>query len=276
MREHLYRILQSSEYMERPGILYGRAMTVIIMLSLVPLMFKEEYPVLRAIEWACTVIFIVDYFARWATADIKLGRGKWSFLLYPFTPMAIIDLLTILPTFMVLNPAWRTLRALRLLRVLRVFKLIRYSKNVDLITRVFTKHRHSLLVVVALALGWVLVSALVIFSVEPDTFETFFDAIYWAVVSLTTVGYGDLYPVTTIGRTIAMLSSFVGIAVVALPAGIITAGLLEELQANERNDEGNAEGAGEGDGAGESETPAATGASESEGEGADKGSSPTG
>ena len=88
----------------------------------------------------------------------------------------------------------------------------------------------SLLAVLCLAIGYILVSALAIFNVEPETFNTFFDAVYWAVVSLTTVGYGDLYPSSDVGRTIAMISSLMGVAVVALPSGIITAGLLDELR----------------------------------------------
>ncbi len=80
-----------------------------------------------------------------------------------------------------------------------------------------------------------LISALVIFNVEPDSFETFFDAVYWATVSLTTMGYGDIYPVTTFGRIVTMVSSVFGIAIIALPAGIITAGFMEELYA-EKNE----------------------------------------
>ena len=144
--------------------------------------------------------------------------------------MALIDLVSILPTFLVLNHAFRTLRVLRLFRAFRAFKLIRYSKGVNAVVAVFEKQRGPLLIVFGLAVAYVAVSTLVIFNVQPDTFETFFDAVYWAVVSLTTVGYGDLYPATEIGRFIAMASSLMGIAVVALPSGIITAGLLEELQ----------------------------------------------
>ena len=72
---------------------------------------------------------------------------------------------------------------------------------------------------------------------EAESFATFFEAVYWATVSLTTVGDGDIYPVTTLGRVITMLSAFVGIAVVALPAGIITAGYMEEISTNRHNEE---------------------------------------
>ena len=121
-------------------------------------------------------------------------------------------------------------RLFRSLRVFRIFKSFRYSKNVALIVRVFSKQKDSLMVVIWFALGYVFISALVIFNVEPETFSSFFDALYWATVSLTTMGYGDIYPVSTFGRIVTMLSSFIGIAIVALPAGIITAGYMEELE----------------------------------------------
>ena len=84
--------------------------------------------------------------------------------------------------------------------------------------------------VAGMSLGYVLFSALIIFNVEPESFGNFFDAIYWATVSLTTVGYGDIYPTSNIGRIVTMISSILGIAIVALPSGIITAGFMEELQ----------------------------------------------
>lgn len=87
-----------------------------------------------------------------------------------------------------------------------------------------------------LAIGYILVSALVIFNVEPESFKSFFEAIYWATVSLTTVGYGDIYPVSALGRIITMVSSVFGIAIVALPAGIITAGYMTELQKSKEAD----------------------------------------
>ena len=88
------------------------------------------------------------------------------------------------------------------------------------------------------AAGYILISALVIFNVEGESFNTFFDAVYWATISLTTVGYGDIYPITTAGRIITMLSSVLGIAVVALPAGIITAGYMDALNEEKQGGSG--------------------------------------
>lgn len=90
--------------------------------------------------------------------------------------------------------------------------------------------KESLIVVCCLAVGYVFITAIIMFNVEPDTFPVFFDAIYWATVSLTTVGYGDLYAVSTVGRIITMISSVFGVGIIALPAGIITAGYMEELK----------------------------------------------
>ena len=99
-----------------------------------------------------------------------------------------------------------------------------------IIANVIRKQKTALLAVFSLAVSYILISALVIFNVEPDSFGDYFDAVYWATVSLTTVGYGDIYPVTDAGRIITMLSSILGIAVVALPAGIITAGYMSEIE----------------------------------------------
>ena len=234
MRERLYSLLNGDG---KAAMWCGRVMTVLIVASLVPLCFKDSNPALEAIEYACVVVFILDYLARWVTADLKLGKGALSFVIYPFTPMAIIDLLSILPVFLALNDALRTLRVLRLFRAARAFKLIRYSRSASAISAVFEKQRQALLAVLCFAIAYILVSALVVFNVEPETFNTFFDAVYWAVVSLTTVGYGDLYPSTDVGRTIAMISSLMGVAVVALPSGIITAGMLDELRRDDDEDD---------------------------------------
>lgn len=126
----------------------------------------------------------------------------------------------------------KTIRLIRTFRVLRIFKSFRYSKNIQIILQVEKNSKKALIAVLYLAIGYIFVCTLIIFNVEPDSFNTFFDAIYWATISLTTVGYGDIYPITTLGRIITMVSSFMGIAIVALPAGIITAGYMKEIESD--------------------------------------------
>lgn len=238
MRKRIFEVIEVANGYDLWSKIYDIFIICIICLSLLPLTVKGQNTILHYIDKGTAWIFVTDYLLRFATADYKLKKGKLSFLQYPFTFMAIVDLVSILPSVIVVNAGLRVFKIFRLfrsLRVFRVFKLFRYSKNVELINRVFKKQKDSLVVVVWFAVGYVLIAALVIFNVEPETFDNFFDAIYWATVSLTTMGYGDIYPVTIFGRIVTMLSSFIGIAIVALPAGVITAGYMDELseQANQ-------------------------------------------
>ncbi len=231
-RLRLFEIIELSDNNDKLSSVYDIFMMLVILASIVPLAFKETNTAFQIIDKVTVVIFIIDYILRLATADYKLKKGFKSFFLYPFTILAIIDLLAILPSLSLLNSGLKILKVIRLLRtfrVFRVFKAVRYSKNITRILNVFRKTKESLLVVCGIAVIYVLVSALVVFNVEPDTFKNYFDAVYWATVSLTTMGYGDIYPVTIAGRIVTMFSSFMGIAIVALPAGIITAGLMEEI-----------------------------------------------
>ena len=121
---------------------------------------------------------------------------------------------------------------------LRVFKAIRYFEPLEIVLSVIRSQRKILLTVLSLALFYIFITALIMFNAEEDInpetgkylFETFFEAFYWAACTLTTVGYGDLYPISSIGRVISIISSMVGIAIIALPSGIITAGYMEELR----------------------------------------------
>ena len=231
-RYRIYEVIEIANEDDKVSRAYDIGMMAVIVLSLVPLAFKETNLVFQVIDYVTTALFILDYLLRLLTADLKLKRSKGSFLLYPFTPMALIDLLSILPSLTPLGSQFKLLKLLRMarsLRVFRVFKLVRYSKSMTIVLNVIRNQKMPLLAVCTLAVAYVLIAALVVFNVEPDTFETFFDAVYWAMVSLTTVGYGDIYPVTTAGQVVTMISAFLGIAVVALPAGIITAGYMDEI-----------------------------------------------
>lgn len=232
MRKRLYEIIEVSQNGDRISTAYDIAMMIAIITSIIPLAFKNPHIFFSYIDIVTVTLFIVDYIFRFSTADYKLEKGVKSFVIYPFTPMAIIDLLSILPGISILSSGFKLLRLIRIFRtfrVFRVFKTFRYSKSIMIIVKVVKNSKDALLAVCTFAIGYILVSALVIFNVETESFDTFFDAIYWATVSLTTVGYGDIYPVSTIGRVITMISSLFGIAIVALPAGIITAGYIEVL-----------------------------------------------
>ena len=219
---------------------YDFLMMATIIVSIVPLAFKESNRLFDVIDWVTVSIFVIDYVLRLITADLKLNKSVLSFFVYPITPMAVLDLLSILPSVTLLHSGFKLLKLFRLLRalkVLRMFKFLRYSKSFEIIVSVFKKQRRVLSAVATMAVAYVLVSALVVYNVEPDSFDSFFEAIYWATVSLTTVGYGDIYPVTTIGRVVTMVSSIFGIAVIALPSGVTTAGYLSEINKEENPDE---------------------------------------
>ena len=217
--------------------IYDWAMLVFIVISLVPLAFREQTATLIWLDWISVSVFIVDYLLRWLTADYKLtNTTKWkAFLLYPITPFAIVDLLSILPSFSLFNRAFKLLRITRLLKILRVFRFVRYSENMQILLKVLHKERHILFTVFLIAIAYIIVTALIMFNVEESAmFEDFFDALYWATTTLTTVGYGDIYPSTDLGRIISMLSAILGVAVIALPSGVITASYLEELRDNKK------------------------------------------
>lgn len=240
MRKKLYSIIEPAGNGTKLSSMYDFIMMATIIISIVPLAFKETNLIFQWIDYITVGIFVLDYILRLFTADYKLNKSAASFFVYPVTPMAIIDLLSILPSVTVLNNGFRLLKLFRLLRtlkVLRAFKFLRYSKSFDVIASVFKKQKKVLSAVATMAVAYVLISALVIYNVEPESFETFFDAIYWATISLTTVGYGDIYPITTIGRIVTMISSVFGIAIIALPSGVITAGYLSEINKDQDSEE---------------------------------------
>ena len=234
MRKRIFEIIETSKEGEKASSFYDVMMMITIIVSLIPLAFKDTNTSFTVIDVITVSIFILDYALRFITADYKLeDPSAKSFVIYPFTPMAIIDLVSILPSLGAGIPMLRMLKIIRLLRaarVLRVLKAARYSRSLMIIVDVLKESKNALIAVGTLAVVYILISALVIFNVEPDTFNNFFDAVYWATVSLTTVGYGDIYPITVVGKIISMISSLFGIAIVALPAGIITAGYMERIQ----------------------------------------------
>ena len=226
--------------------LYDWIMLAAIVIGILPLMFREQSMLFWFFDLISGLCFVVDYLLRWITADLSSRHNRIiAFMLYPFTPMAIIDLLSILPTFNLISPSFKVVRVSRLLKILRVIKVVRYYEPLEIILAVVRRQSKILWTVFSLAIFYIFITALIMFNAEEDInpetgrylFDNFFDAFYWAACTLTTVGYGDLYHISDVGRVISIISSMVGIAIIALPSGIVTAGYLDELKS--RKEKGN-------------------------------------
>lgn len=232
MRKKIYQIVHVYEG-NIFSVTYKYIMITVIAISLLPLTMKEDPAFFTMLEWTCLILFLIDYVLRWISADYKFQNHTWSaFVKYPFRIISIIDLLSIFALASSVSGYFWGKDLTHVLSVFRIVRILRYSKSVQTILTILKKSKKPLLAVGGLAVGYIIISAIVIFNVEPESFNTFFDAVYWSTVSLTTVGYGDIYPVTVLGRTVAMLSSFFGIAIVALPAGIVTAEYLGAIKEN--------------------------------------------
>lgn len=231
--------------------LYDLFMFLMIIISLIPLMYRGASLMFYLFEKISVSAFILDYFLRWITADIKYPeKKKWvAFVTYPFTGMAIIDLMSILPALGLLHRTMKALRVVRVFMLIRIVRLVRYSKRIWTLLYVLKKERVILLTVLGIALFYIFATALIMFNVEmyrqlPDgslVFESFLDALYWATTTLTTIGYGDIYPVSDAGKVITIISSILGVAIIALPTGVITAGYLDELKKRRKEAENKAE-----------------------------------
>ena len=229
LRRKIYEVIEVADKDDRDSLIYDRFMLVCIAASIVPLCFKETNALFIWLDRATVTVFIVDYLLRWWTADLKYEKsGKWAFLRYPFSFFGIVDLLSILPSLTMLSSGFKLFRLFRLNKALKALKFLRYSHSFELILNVIKREKRALAAVCVLAGGYIALSALIMFQVEPDSFDTFFDAIYWAVVTLTTVGYGDIYPVTTMGKIFSIFITFLGVGMVAIPTGIISAGFVDQ------------------------------------------------
>lgn len=190
-----------------------------------------------AFEVFSVIVFSLEYLLRLVTctADPAYAdpvRGRLRFLR---SPMAIIDLCAILPFYLpFIDADLRSLRILRLFRVFRLAKLARYSASMRLIKEVLVLRKEELLLSLGLTLSLLLISSCVLYYVEnpvqPKAFSSIPATMWWSVATLTTVGYGDIYPVTALGRFFAGVTAFLGVGLFALPTAIIGSGFIEIIQ----------------------------------------------
>lgn len=212
----------------RLGRIFDLSIQGLIVLSLImfcletlPDLSEQTRYWFRVAETATVLVFTAEYLLRLYVADDKIK--------YIFSFFGLIDLLAVLPFYLTTGVDLRSIRVFRLLRLLRVLKLLRFNKAVARLSRAFTIAREELVLFAVATSMMLFVSAVGIYYFEngaqPETFASVFHALWWSVTTLTTVGYGDMYPVTLGGRIFAFLVLMIGLGIVAVPAGLLASAL---------------------------------------------------
>jgi voltage-gated potassium channel len=244
LRLLLYELLEDEDGPPRGRRIVQRLLVAAILVSVAGGVLDTVDPVrvrwgawLAAVEHLCVALFTAEYAARlWSCVEDRAGRYAHHFrgrLRYALTPMVVVDLLAILPYYLSLLLPF-DLVLLRSLRLLRVLKVARYSPAMATIELVLANERRSLLAVATvMGVALLLVSALMYHAeraAQPEAFGSIPAAMWWGIVTLTTVGYGDVTPVTSLGRLLAGTTAVLGIVMFALPTAILGAGFLQEIQ----------------------------------------------
>ncbi len=209
--------------------------TAMVLGSVEPL--RNSYPtVFKYIEIVSVIIFTVEYILRVWTANLnpKFNKPVTGNFKYAFTPLAIIDLLAILPFYIpFLGVDLRLLRVLRVFRIFRLFKIARYVSALTLMNQVIKQKKEELMVSLIFTMFLLLITSTLMYYVEheaqPENFSSIPETMWWGIATLTTVGYGDIYPITPFGKFLGGIIAIIGIGLFALPTGILASGFSDEL-----------------------------------------------
>jgi voltage-gated potassium channel len=211
---------------------------VAVIVETEPSIYSRHEVFFKYFDTISVIIFSIEYILRlWSsTYETKYKHWFWGRLKYMFSWEAIVDLVAILPFYLhgLFLFDLRVLRILRLLRLLRIFRLTSYMTSAKMIGNVFRSRSQELLLSLILASGLIVISSCVMYFaehlVQPEKFPSILSTLWWSIVTITTIGYGDIVPVTVIGKILTAVIALAGVALLALPAGIITAGFLEETK----------------------------------------------
>ena len=241
LREKIFRWLGEEEQKRTTNL--GKAIGLLIVFSIVLAVIATE-PVARGVygsllkklDIAVAILFLAEYIARlWVAPLRKDARRGWRGVLdYVLTPLAILDLLAMAPTLLgFVSPELYLLRILRLVRIGRIGRSKRFRESVKHFNRAIVSKKEELQISAIYTAIVIFVSSVLMFvaegTVQQEQFGSIPRCLWWSIVTVTTVGYGDVYPVTFIGRVIAALTAICGVAAVAIPIGIISAGFTESL-----------------------------------------------
>ena len=244
LRKRIWEIVEPHRYGDLYSRLFDTLIIGMILLNVIAVVLESvatvqaEYgTALRRIEIVSVLVFTVEYLLRmWSvTADPQYARPITGRLRFAIKPLPLIDLLAILPYYLMLAGIdLRVIRALRIMRLVRIAKLGRYYAALRVIHRVIRNQKEELVLTISVLLILLVISSALMYHAEntaqPENFPDIPTTMWWSIVTLTTVGYGDVYPVTAIGRLLAAVIAVFGIGMVALPAGIIGSGFVAEIQ----------------------------------------------
>ncbi len=248
LRKRTARVLERDFLKDRLGRIVNISLIALILLNVIAIIFESVSSVYTRYERAfwyfevfSVIVFTIEYFARvWSSIDLKGQSDRSPFsgrIKYMLTPLALVDLIAILPFYLSFYVAL-DLRFLRCLRLLRLFKLARYSPALGALLDVIQKEAAALLAALVVALILLVMSAVGIYMLEtdiqPEAFGSIPGAMWWAIATLTTVGYGDVVPVTTGGKILGGLIGLLGIGMIALPAAIMASGFAENIRSRKQ------------------------------------------
>src|SRR6187431_515956 len=213
------------------------------MLETVHPLYEKNKKLFDSFDLISVIIFTIEYVLRvWSCTDDPKYKGSIKGRIkYMLTPGALIDLLAFMPTYFhaFLDFDLRILRLLRFFRFFRLFRLTAYTRSAQMIFNVFKSRFNELLLSFVMVIFLIIIASCLLFFAEhnaqPDDFSSIPATMWWAVVTLTTTGYGDMTPHTSLGKVLAGTIMLCGVALFALPAGIITAGFLEEFRFSKKN-----------------------------------------
>lgn len=254
IKEKIFRVVEKGSHGQRLNKIFDYFIMTLILLSVISIIIESvpeintEYNrLIRGFNVFTIVVFTIEYLLRLYVSDLthpSKNRIK-SALRFMFSAYGLIDLLAILPFYlpMLIKMDLRFLRVLRLTRFLRILKVNRYNNSLNLIWTVIKEKKTELAVTGFVTFLILLLASFIMYYVEgeiqPDLFPNILATFWWAIATLTTVGYGDVYPITGLGKLISGLIAIMGIGLVALPTGLISAGFISKIEKRKQNDKNN-------------------------------------
>jgi len=245
LKKRTYEFLEKAKEGDTAGLIFDWFIMSLISLNVIAVVMATVQSIsvrynkfFNVFEIFSIIIFSIEYILRiWScTIDEKFRHPILGRIKYFFTPFAIVDLLAILPFYLpkIISVDLRFLRALRLIRLFRVLKMARYNDAIATLKNVILKKREELMVTVFTVFIFLILLSSAVYLVEnpvqPEVFPDIPTAMWWGVVTMTTVGYGDIYPITALGRIFAAIVSILGVGLFALPAGFLASGFTEEIR----------------------------------------------